>query len=125
MGLRPPFTEPLDDQHSAMESGAGITVRHENLRSGMGLRQATPHPEVLLTSSRHACYQRPGQVHLGGLDGELQIRLRGRHPRHRPHQRRSAPSDLKPQNRPPPPPPSMSPMMIPPIIAPIWLPPLP
>src|SRR5271156_5224829 len=64
MGLRPPFTEPLDDQHSAMESGAGITVRHENLRSGMGLRQATPHPEVLLTSSRHACYQRPGQVHL-------------------------------------------------------------
>jgi hypothetical protein len=49
-----------------MESGAGITVGHENLRSGMGLRQATPHPGVLLTSSRHACYQRPGQVHLAG-----------------------------------------------------------
>ena len=32
----------------------------------MGLRQATPHPGVLLTSSRHARYQRHVQVHLGG-----------------------------------------------------------
>ncbi len=68
MGLRPPFAEPLDDQHSAMESGAGITVGHENLRSGMGLRQATPHPGVLLVSSQRARYQRLGQVHLGGDD---------------------------------------------------------
>ena len=30
----------------------------------VGLRQATPHPEVLPFSSRHACYQRPGRVHL-------------------------------------------------------------
>ena len=28
--------EPLDDQPSAMESGAGITVGHENLRTGDG-----------------------------------------------------------------------------------------
>jgi hypothetical protein len=33
----------------------------------VGLRQATPHPEVLPFSSRHACYQRPGRVHLGAL----------------------------------------------------------
>ena len=49
-----------------MESGAGITVGHENLRSGMGLRQATPHPGVLFTSSRHACDQRHDRVHLVG-----------------------------------------------------------
>src|SRR5271156_5759882 len=73
MGLRPPFTEPLDDQHSAMKGGAGIRVRHETLRSGMGLRQATPHPEVLLTSSRHACYQRPGQVHLDGIPLAIEL----------------------------------------------------
>jgi site-specific DNA recombinase len=30
----------------------------------MGLRQATPHPEVLLTSSQHARHQRRVQVHL-------------------------------------------------------------
>jgi hypothetical protein len=54
-----------DDQHSAMKSGPGITVGHENLRSGMGPRQATPHPGVLFTSCRHARYQRHVQVHLG------------------------------------------------------------
>ena len=31
---------------------------------GGGPRQATPHPEVLLTSSQHACYQRPVPVQL-------------------------------------------------------------
>src|ERR1700744_6013014 len=36
MGPRPPLTEPLDDQHSAMERGAGITVGQENLRTGDG-----------------------------------------------------------------------------------------
>jgi hypothetical protein len=41
-------------------------VGHENLRSGMGLRQATPHPGVLFTSSRHARYQRHVSVHLAG-----------------------------------------------------------
>ncbi len=35
----------------------------------MGLRQATPHPGVLLTSSRHARYQRHVQVHLGAAFG--------------------------------------------------------
>ena len=64
MSLWPTLLKPLDDQHSAVKSGAGITVGHENLRSGMGPRQATPHPGVLFTSSRHACYQPPGRVHL-------------------------------------------------------------
>lgn len=30
----------------------------------MGLRQATPHPEVLFTSSQHACHQRHDRVQL-------------------------------------------------------------
>src|SRR4051794_29151964 len=30
----------------------------------LGLRQATPHSEVLLRSSRHRCHQRPGRVQL-------------------------------------------------------------
>src|SRR5690606_12841636 len=34
--------------------------------SGCDSRQATPHPEVLLTSTNHReCHQRPGRVHLG------------------------------------------------------------
>src|SRR5690606_30944892 len=32
---------------------------------GVGLRQATSHPEVLPSSTRLACYQPPGRVHLG------------------------------------------------------------
>ena len=30
----------------------------------MGPRQSTPHPEVLFTSTQHACYQRPVSVQL-------------------------------------------------------------
>jgi hypothetical protein len=41
----------LHDQQTAVERGAGITVGHENLRVSVGLRQATPHPEVSRSSS--------------------------------------------------------------------------
>jgi hypothetical protein len=33
---------------------SSTTVEHENLRVGVGLRQATSHPEVLLRSTRLA-----------------------------------------------------------------------
>ena len=45
-----------------------LRVGHENLRVDVGLRQATPHPEVLLRSSQLACHQRPGRVHLDGSE---------------------------------------------------------
>ena len=35
---------------------------------GVGLRQATSHPEVLPSSTRLACYQPPGRVHLAEND---------------------------------------------------------
>src|SRR5690606_20097878 len=37
--------------------------------SGCDSPQATPHPEVLLTSTNRPseCHQRPGRVHLGGV----------------------------------------------------------
>src|SRR5918997_4166350 len=38
-----------------------------NLRVDVGLRQATPHSEVLLRSSPNRWHQRPGPVHLDGL----------------------------------------------------------
>ena len=41
----------LHDQQPAVEDSAGITVGHENLRVDVGLRQATPHSEVLLRST--------------------------------------------------------------------------
>lgn len=47
---------------------AGKAVGHENLRADVGLRQATPHSEVLFTSSRHARYQRPDRVQLAPSD---------------------------------------------------------
>ena len=57
------------DRRSApcLRRGSGITAGHENLRLVVGHRQATPQPEVLFSSSRHARYQRPGRVHLTGL----------------------------------------------------------
>jgi hypothetical protein len=42
---------PLDDQLAAVDGESGITVGHENLRADVGLRQATPHSEVLLCST--------------------------------------------------------------------------
>src|SRR3954463_2571273 len=42
----------------------------ENLRADVGLRQATPHSEVLLRSSSQARHQRPGRVHLAGWEDE-------------------------------------------------------
>lgn len=44
----------LEDQQPAMNGRTSITVIHENLRVGVGLSQATPHPEVLLHSNRDA-----------------------------------------------------------------------
>ena len=45
-------------------------LRWDTRTSGlvMGLRQATPHPEVLFTSSQHACYQRHDRVQLARDD---------------------------------------------------------
>ena len=51
---------PPDQQGPAVDSQTRITVRHENLRRDVGLRQATPQPEVLLTSTASDCHQRPG-----------------------------------------------------------------
>lgn len=64
VGLRPPLLVTGHNLRSAVDGGAGVTVGHENLRVDVGLRQATPHSEVLPTSSRHACYQRHGRVQL-------------------------------------------------------------
>src|SRR5262249_50926553 len=47
LGLSPAGAVPLHNQHTAMECRAGTTVRHENLRADVGLRQATPHSGVL------------------------------------------------------------------------------
>lgn len=41
----------FNDQQPSMNGEPGIIVRHENLRVTVGLRQATPHSEVLLTST--------------------------------------------------------------------------
>lgn len=47
MGLWPAGLVALDDQTATMNGQSGTTVGHENLRVGVGLRQATSHPEVL------------------------------------------------------------------------------
>jgi hypothetical protein len=52
--LLPAGSMPLDDQLAAVDGESGITVGHENLRADVGLRQATPHSEVLLRSTRPA-----------------------------------------------------------------------
>src|SRR5690606_26571326 len=39
---------------------------------GVGLRQATSHPEVLPSSTRLACYQPPGRVQLGEFNWSSQ-----------------------------------------------------
>jgi len=44
----------LDDQPATVNSQPGTTVGHENLRVGVGLRQATSQPEALVPSSRLA-----------------------------------------------------------------------
>jgi len=45
---------PVDDQLPAVNGETSISVGHENLRADVGLRQVTPHPGVLLRSSRPA-----------------------------------------------------------------------
>ena len=54
VGLRPSAGVALDDETTAMDGQSGITVGHENLRMGVGLRQATSHSEVLVWSTRLA-----------------------------------------------------------------------
>jgi hypothetical protein len=44
----------FNDQSPTMNGQPGITVGHENLRVGVGLRQATSHSEVLVGSTRLA-----------------------------------------------------------------------
>src|SRR5699024_12719885 len=64
---RPPLLAyPTHQQQASLERQPGITVGHEDLRDlVVTLRQATPHPEVLLTSTNHReCHQRPGRVQL-------------------------------------------------------------
>ncbi|WP_456789796.1 hypothetical protein, partial [Cellulomonas sp. P5_C5] len=41
----------IDQELAAVVVELGVSVRHENLRVGVGLRQATAQPEVLLTST--------------------------------------------------------------------------
>src|SRR3712207_1595239 len=50
--LPPAGPVPVDDQLTAVRGRAGISVGHEDLRVDVGLRQATPHSEVLPRSSR-------------------------------------------------------------------------
>lgn len=54
MSLRPAGLVALDDQSPTMNGQPGTTVGHENLRVGVGLRQATSHSEVLVRSTRLA-----------------------------------------------------------------------
>src|SRR5699024_5640258 len=71
VGHRPPLLAyPTHEQPASLERQPGITVGHEDLRDlVVTLRQATPHPEVLLTSTNHReCHQRPGRVHLDEAD---------------------------------------------------------
>ena len=41
----------LDQEPATIGVEAGVSVRHENLRVDVGLRQATAQPEVLLSST--------------------------------------------------------------------------
>jgi hypothetical protein len=43
--------DPVDQELAAIGVETGVSVRHENLRVGVGLRQATAQPEVLLSST--------------------------------------------------------------------------
>lgn len=54
MRLFPTLLVALDDQQPSVNGQSGITVGHENLRVGVGLRQATSHSEVLVRSTRLA-----------------------------------------------------------------------
>ncbi|GEN79094.1 hypothetical protein AFE02nite_08280 [Actinotalea fermentans] len=45
--------DAVDQQPAAIGVEAGVSVRHENLRVGVGLRQATAQPEVLFSSTTH------------------------------------------------------------------------
>src|SRR5699024_10789819 len=67
-GHPPPFLAyPTHQQQASLERQPGITVGHEDLRDlVVTLRQATPHPEVLPSSTNRPdeCHQRPGRVHL-------------------------------------------------------------
>ena len=54
MRLLPASPVALNDQSTTVNGQSGTTVGHENLRVGVGLRQATSHPEVLARSARLA-----------------------------------------------------------------------
>jgi hypothetical protein len=54
MALLPAGLVALNDQATTVDGQTGTTVGHENLRVGVGLRQATSHPEVLVRSVRLA-----------------------------------------------------------------------
>ena len=43
--------DTVDQQLATARIEPGVSVRHENLRVGVGLRQATAQPEVLLSST--------------------------------------------------------------------------
>lgn len=45
--------DTIDQQLASIGVEAGVSVSHENLREGVGLRQATAQPEVLLSSTTH------------------------------------------------------------------------
>ena len=52
VGDRAPLMhDAVDQQLVTMRVGPGVSARHENLRAGVGLRQATAQPEVLVQST--------------------------------------------------------------------------
>ncbi|KGM12913.1 hypothetical protein N869_00895 [Cellulomonas bogoriensis 69B4 = DSM 16987] len=52
VSARPPLVhDAVDQQLTAAWVEPGISVRHENLRVGVGLQQATARPEVLPSST--------------------------------------------------------------------------
>jgi hypothetical protein len=71
MSPLPALLEALNDQQPALRGQPGITVRHENLRVGVGPRRATPQLGVLFTSRPDRRYQRPGRVHLGVVEANV------------------------------------------------------
>ena len=56
----------LHDQQTALERGAGTTMRHENLRVTVTFDKPHPHSGLLTVSSRHARYPCPDRVQLVG-----------------------------------------------------------
>jgi hypothetical protein len=54
VGLAPAGLMAGDDQAATMNGQPGVSVGHENLRVGVGLRQSTSHSEVLVRSTKLA-----------------------------------------------------------------------